>query len=129
MTPAPDALTAWLALEREAVWFYPYAGARVSAVAGRARRAAAAHEAMRDRLLDEITDDTTTIQPSYDVGPVTNASQVATAARDLEQRIQAACLRLVTTDRRQLGVSGLRRAATAEMVWTDQPRAFPGLRG
>ena len=128
MSTPVDPLTPWLALEREAVWFYPYAGARVRAVAGRARAAAAAHASSRDELLSQIDDDTTTVQPSYDVGPLTTQAQVAAAASDLERRIQAACLRVVDSPRRAMGVAGLRRAARAEMTWTDQPRAFPGLR-
>ena len=123
-------LIAWLALEREAVWFFPYAGARVPAVAERARSATRAHAIIRDRLLGVVADNTTTVQPSYDVGPIDTVSTASTAARGLEQRIQAACLAVVagsTGDDRELGITGLRRAAKAELRWSGEARAFPGM--
>lgn len=127
----PDAATLrWLALEREATWFYPYLGARVPGLADRARTAARAHVTVRDDLLDRVSDDTTTVQPSYDVGPIESAATASAAARDLESRIQAACLALVAAsaaDDRALGVQGLRRAAVAELRWSGTPRAFPGM--
>lgn len=126
------AMIAWLALEREAVWFYPYVGARVPAVADRARSAGRAHAIARDRLLGLVAEDTTTVQPSYDVGAITTVSNASTAARRLEQRIQAACLALVaasTGDDRAVGVAGLRTAARAELGWSGQARAFPGMAG
>lgn len=127
-----SALTAWLALEREAAWFFPYVGARVSAVEDRARSAARAHAITRDRLLGLVAEDTTTVQPSYDVGPVETAANASTAARRLEQRIQAACLALVAASagpERDLGVAGLRTAARAELTWSAEARAFPGMAG
>lgn len=131
MTARDDAVNAWLALEREAVWFYPYAGARVPGVAVEARRAAAAHTLVRDRLLALVDDDTTTLQPSYNVGALDSVASASTAARHLEQRIQAACLAVVAAssrDDREVAVTGLRRAALAEIGWSGQARAFPGMR-
>lgn len=124
------ALIAWLALEREAAWFYPYAGARVPAVADRARSATRAHALTRDRLLGLVTDDTTPVQPSYDVGTIDTTTNASTAARRLEQRIQAACLAVVgasTGDGREFGITGLRKAAKAELGWSGKARAFPGM--
>lgn len=124
------ALLAWLALEREAVWFFPYVGARVAAVADQARAAARAHTIVRDRLLELVVDDTTTVQPSYDVGAIDSADRASAAARRLEQRIQSACLAVVAASTgadRELGVTGLRTAALAELAWSGKPRAFPGL--
>ncbi|MGA8851714.1 MAG: DUF4439 domain-containing protein [Aeromicrobium sp.] len=124
------ALIAWLALEREAVWFYPFVGARVPDVADRARSAARAHAVTRDRLLGSVVDDTTTVQPSYDVGTIDTEANASSAARRLEQRIQAACLAVVaasTGDDREVAVSGLRTAATDELGWSGRARAFPGM--
>lgn len=131
-TARDDALLTWLALEREAVWFYPYAGARVPAIADRARAAAADHALVRDRLLGLVEQDTTRVRPGYDVGELDSADAVSAAARDLEQRIQAACLGVVAApagEARQLGVRALRTAALAELDWSETARAYPGLDG
>jgi hypothetical protein len=129
-------LLAWLALEREAVWFYPFAGARVSGVADDARTAAASHRRTRDRLLSLVKDDTTTVRPSYDVGTLDSVDldsidAVSIAARDLEQRIQSACLAVVASsdgDDRGDAIAGLRTASLAEIAWSGEARAFPGMR-
>ncbi len=124
------ALIAWLALEREAVWFFPYAGARVTRIAGDARKAAAAHAAARDRLLGLVRDDTTTVQPTYDVGTIDSVAGASAAARLLERRVQAACLAVVAASSgasREVGVTGLQVAALAELGWSGRARAFPGM--
>lgn len=130
MSARDDAVNRWLALEREAVWFYPFAGARVPGAAAGARAATTAHTLTRDRLLALVDDDTTTVQPSYDVGALDSVESVSTAARRLEQRVQAACVELVLVSQaqdREVAVSGLRRAALAEIDWSGRARAFPGL--
>ena len=124
------ALQAWLSLEREAVWVYPFIGARVPALADRSRLALAAHRATRDRLVTWITDDTTTARAAYDIGPISSVSQGEAAARDLEKRIQTACLsvlQLAPPEQRERALKGLRTAAAAEMAWGGNPHAFPGL--
>lgn len=125
------ALLTWLALEREALWFFPYLGARVTQLADQARAAARAHTIVRDRLLGLVVDDTTTVQPSYDIGTIDTVDTASAAARQLEQRIQSACLAVVTASSsgqdRELGVTGLRTAALADLGWSGKVRAFPGL--
>ena len=124
------ALMAWLALEREAVWLYPFLGARVPAVADRARRSLKAHQRTRDLLVAQSTVDTTRAEPAYDVGPLTSAKQARKAAQGLERRIQAACalvLRLSEPGQRELPLEHLRTAALAEITWSGKPQAFPGL--
>lgn len=124
------ALQAWLSLEREAVWVYPFIGARVPALADRSRLALAAHRATRDRLITWITNDTTTARASYDIGSITSVARGEAAAQDIEKRIQTACLsvlQLASPQQRERGLKGLRTAAAAEMAWGGKPRAFPGL--
>ena len=125
-----EALVGWLELEREAAWLYPFLGARQPELADAARASAAAHRASRDRLLAHIERDPTTARATYPVGPVDSVEAARTAARDLERRIQAACIVLVaasTGNARTLGVTGVRTAAVAEVRWGGTARAFPGL--
>jgi len=124
------ALLRWLALEREAVWLYPFLGARVPEVADRARRSLKAHQRIRDQLVAQITDDSTRSEPAYDVGRISSAKQARRAAQSLERRVQAACatvLRLSEPDERELPLEHLRTAALAEIAWGGKPHAFPGL--
>lgn len=124
------ALLGWLALEREAVWFYPYAGARVDEIADRARDSLTAHRTQRDALLGVVEDDSTRPAASYDVGPITTVAEAEAAAQSLERRIQAACLTLIRVSGRadrDDALTGVRRAAIAEITWGATPRAFPGL--
>ena len=94
-TDRQERLVAWLELEREAAWLYPFLGARVPRLADAARAEAAAHRSSRDRLLARIEDDPTTARATYAVGPIDTVDTAQAAARDLEQRIQAACVGVV----------------------------------
>ncbi len=130
MTDRERALLAWLSLEREAVWFYPLAGARVPALAERARRAATAHRAVRDRLVGLVSDDTTRAEAAYDVGRIDDRGDAERIAVSLERRIQQASLAAVRTstpESRPFALAGLRTAALAELTWGGHARPYPGL--
>lgn len=132
MTPA-DALQAWLALEHEAVWFYPVVGARLDGLRGRATTSFEAHRDTRDDLLARLRD--LDIEPvvaalAYEVGPITTAAEARTVAQRIESQISAACLSLVGLvdgDTRTFAVAALTATAVAELTWGAEPKAFPGL--
>jgi len=128
-----DALQAWLALEHEAVWFYPVVGARRSDLVDRATTSFTTHRDVRDSLLGRLRRlgvDPVMADLTYAVGPLATATDARKAARSLEARISAACLRLTgeaEDELRTYAVKGLTRAALAEQTWGAKPRAFPGL--
>lgn len=132
MTPV-EALQAWLALEQEAVWFYPVVGARLDDLVDRATSSYEAHRDVRDELSSRLR--ALGAQPAaaaltYDVGPLTTTAQAQAAAQSLEGRIAAACLVLagVAEDGlRRYAVRGVRTAALAQQTWGAAPAAFPGL--
>lgn len=129
-----DDLQAWLALEHEAVWLYGVIGARVGGLADPARRSLDAHRVVRDRLrgrVDEVSGQPTGPALTYGDGRIDTRRQARTAARDVEERITAACVTLAGSvqddDGRRFAISGLRRAALAALDWGAPVRAFPGL--
>lgn len=132
MTPT-QALQVWLALEHEAVWLHPVIGARFADLADRARESYTAHRAMRDQLLARLHALDVDPVPSklgYAEGALRTNGEASAAARRVEQRIAAACLTLAGVSRgddRKYAISGLRRAALAELGWGGKPSAFPGL--
>jgi len=132
MTRLED-LQTWLALEHEAVWLYGVVGARIGGLAGPARTSLDAHRGVRDRLLglvDEANGQPAGPALSYGDGRIDTRKQARAAARDVEERIAAACVTLVGSadgDDRRFAISGLRRAALAALDWRAPVRAFPGL--
>ncbi len=123
----------WLALEHEAIWLLPIAGARFDELNDLAHRTQDAHLATRDELLERIhrtgTDPVATAL-AYDVGPLKTIAAAREAVREVESRIAAACLALVgavSGDDRTFATKSLRRAALAELAWGGEPQAFPGL--
>lgn len=128
-----EALQAWLALEHEAVWFYPVVGARRDDLVDRATTSFEAHRDTRDVLLGRLRGlDVTPVEAelSYVAGPLRSAVEARTAAQSLESRIGAACLvltGLADDDLIAWGVRSLRRAALAEQAWGAGPKPFPGL--
>lgn len=133
MTDTTDALQRWLALEHEAVWFYPVIGARFDDLTKIARASFEAHRDTRDDLITRLRSmgvEPVATQLSYDVGPLANPAEAREAARVLESSISAACLAMVgvTEDAlRKYAIRGLTRAARAELTWGAEPQAFPGL--
>ncbi|MCL3818872.1 DUF4439 domain-containing protein [Aeromicrobium wangtongii] len=132
MTPV-EALQAWLALEHEAVWFYPVVGARRADLVDRASASFEQSRDVRDALesrLRALGAEPVDAELTYDVGPVTTSEQASAAAQSLEARIAAACVLLagVADDGlRRYAVRGVTRAALAEQTWGAAPQAFPGL--
>jgi hypothetical protein len=128
-----EALQGWLALEHEAVWFYPVAGARRDDLVDRARTSFTTHRATRDNLLVRLRGLGAVPVPAaltYDVGPLTTSDEARAAAQSLEQRIAAACLTLAgeaEDDAREHAVTHVTRAALAQQTWGAGPQAFPGL--
>lgn len=127
------AMQNWLALEHEAIWLLPIAGARFDELNDLGHRTQDAHLNTRDDLLERIH--RTGANPvatalAYDVGPLTTIAEAQAAVRDVESRIAAACLTLVgqvSGDDRTFATKSLRRAALAELAWGGEPTAFPGL--
>ena len=127
-----DDLQAWLALEHEAVWLYGMIGARVDSLARPASTSYDAHRAVRDRLLSLVSSaEGVPVGPALTYGDrVDSAKDARTAARNVEERIAAACVALFGhsgRDERRFAMSGLRRAALAALDWGAPVRAFPGL--
>ena len=133
MTPVEQAVQAWLALEHEAVWFYPVVGARIDGLRKRAGTSYRAHRDTRDAVLAAVR--TLGVEPvvaalGYATGPITARAQATSAAQSLEARISAATLVLAGEaegDLRALAIAHLRRSALAELTWGAEPKAFPGL--
>lgn len=126
------ALQDWLALEHEAVWLHAMIGGRFPELGDAARTAYTSHRAVRDRLLAHLH--TAGVEPvstgiAYDIGDLTTVKQARSIARRLEQSIAAACLTLagISAEQRAFAMSGLRRAALADLAWGGHPTAFPGL--
>ncbi|MGI9084329.1 MAG: DUF4439 domain-containing protein [Aeromicrobium sp.] len=128
-----DDLQAWLALEHEAVWLYGVIGARLSGLSEAARTSFDAHRAVRDGLRAQVSDaGGQPVGPALTYGDelIDTRSSARRAARDVEERIAAACLALfggTGTDGRRFAMAGLRRAALAALGWGADPIAFPGL--
>ena len=129
-----DDLQAWLALEHEAVWLYGVIGARVGGLAESARTSLDDHRTTRDRLRAIVAAaNARPVGPAlgYGDGRIDTRRQSRAAARDVEERIAAACVTLVGAvqddDDRRLAMSGLRGAALAALDWGAPVRAFPGL--
>ena len=136
--PAPDperldrALLIRLDLEHEALWLLGVVGGRVSALRDRATDAYSTHRAARDALLDTLHDrDAPTSAPRASYGePPTGREASEAAVADLQRRITAACLAVVTAtpaDQRPDALADLRAAALATLAWGGAPEAFPGL--
>ena len=123
----------WLALEHEAIWLLPIAGARFDELNDLAHRTQDAHLIARDELLERIHragSDPVATALAYDVGPFKTIAEARAAVRQVESRIAAACLTLVgevSGDDRTHATKSLRRAALAELAWGGKPTAFPGL--
>lgn len=130
---ATTAMQNWLALEHEAIWLLPIAGARFDELNDLGHRTQDAHLIVRDDLLRRIHRlgaDPVATALAYDVGPLESVAQAREAVRELESRIAAACLALVgevSGDDRTFATKSLRRAALAELAWGGEPKAFPGL--
>jgi hypothetical protein len=128
-----ETLQDWLALEHEAVWVYPVIGARVDALARRARRSYRAHRTVRDQLLARLH--TLGVEPvptelAYDIGRLRTRKQALAVARRVERDIAAVCVTLAGESEGELRAyasAGLRRAALAELSWGARAHAFPGL--
>ncbi|MGH3457156.1 DUF4439 domain-containing protein [Aeromicrobium sp.] len=126
-------LQAWLALEHEAVWLYGLIGARVDSLAEPALTSFEAHRAARDRLRAVVRNGGgQPVGPALTYGDELFDSRrtARAAARDVENRVAAACLTLLGTGDEGIGrfaMAGLRRAALASLDWGADPIAFPGL--
>lgn len=133
MSATTDALQAWLALEHEAVWLYPVIGARFDDLTKTARASFEAHRDTRDDVLTRLRAlgaQPVGTQLSYDVGPLTDATEARQAARTLEAGISAACLALAGVTEgamRKHAIRNLQESARAELTWGARPHAFPGL--
>jgi hypothetical protein len=132
MSPA-EALQAWLALEHEAVWFYPVVGARLDGLRDRATTSFEAHRDVRDDLVGRLRAlgaEPVSAALGYAVGPLSSPDDARAAAQSLEARIGAAVLALAGAAEgslRTYAVTGLRTSALAELAWGAEAKAFPGL--
>ncbi len=132
MTPV-EALQAWLALEHEAVWFYPVVGARLDGLRERATSSFEAHRDIRDDLLGRLRD--LQVEPvvaalAYEVGPIATAAEARAAAQRIESQVSAACLSLVGVAEgavRTFAIENLTVSALATQTWGAEATAFPGL--
>jgi hypothetical protein len=130
-----DAWRRWLSLEQEAVWTYPVIAARVAGSAAAAELALDAHRSTRDELLGLFANRhwLVPVTPaSYAIGVVDTDAQAQTLAQSVEDRISAACVRVIealeptASADRQRALNSLRAAAAAQIAWGATVEALPG---
>lgn len=136
--PTPDpqrldrALLIRLDLEHEALWLLGVVGGRIDALREQATKAYSRHRGARDRLLSTLHDrkaPTSAPRASYGEPPAGREAAEAAVA-DLQRRISAACLAVVTAapvDQRPDALADLRSAALSTLAWGGAPQAYPGL--